>query len=381
MDTIIIVFLLAVIALILVYFFYDRYRKEKKGKLDPSVYIDGLKAMLDGREELAFTKFRDVVSADSENIDAYIRIGDILRKYGKPEKALQVHKDLTLRHGLSTGDKRRVLRSLAQDFINLKDTESASTALREIITLDHHDRWAKERLLDVYCQAEDWTAAFETKESLLKLEGAKSRAGLAIFKFFQGEKLYQDKEYHKARVIFKEAINLSNACTPAYLYIGDSYVAENRLEDAVQIWRKMIKAIPDEAHLVLGRLKKALFDLGEFGEISNICNEILESSPKNLQAQLTLADYHYKKGEFDLALEYYNAAMEENPDSYIPILDLAKLYLASGDKKKLGALIRKLEERREVSEQEYHCSRCGQKVTSRKWLCPSCKAVDSFVMK
>jgi len=380
MDTIIIVFLLAVIALILVYFFYDRYRKEKKGKTDPEVYIEGLKAQLDGREEMAFTKFRDVVAEDSDNIDAYVRIGDILRKYGKPDKAYQVHKDLTLRHGLSDETQKRVLKSLAEDFVDLKDTESAVAALREMMSLDNHDRWTLEKLLDVYCRAENWDAALETKEALLKLEGVKSKSGLAIYKFLQGLNLFEDKEYHKSRVIFKEAINLNTGCTPAYIYIGDSYVAENRLEDAVNIWRKMIKAVPDEAHLVLGRLKKALFDLGNFGEISTICTDILASSPKNLHARLTLADYHHKKGDNDLAVEYYTTAMEEHPDSYIPVLDLAKLYLSTGAQKELSRLIKKLEESREIIEQEFHCSRCGYKTSSKKWLCPSCKAVDSFVM-
>ncbi|UCD95486.1 MAG: tetratricopeptide repeat protein [Candidatus Zixiibacteriota bacterium] len=379
MDTIIIVFLLAVIALILIYLFYDRYKKEKRGK-DPSRYIDGLKALLDGREELAFSKFRDVVAEDSGNIDAYIRIGDILRKYSKADKALQVHKDLTIRHDLTAREKKMILRSLADDFASLNDTESAAAALKELLSLEDSNRWAVEKLLELQSQSEDWEAAFETRERLLKLDGGKSKAGLAVYKFLQGLKPFNEKEYHKARVVFKEAVNLDSACTPAYLHIGDSYLAENRLDDAVSIWRKMVKMVPAESHLVLGRLKKALFDLGNFGEISTICNEILESSPKNLDARLTLADYHYKKGEYDIATEHLNTAIDEHPDSYIPVLDLARLYLSAGEQKKLADLIGKLEEQRDVIEHQYRCSRCGFKFRTKKWFCPSCKTVDSFVM-
>jgi lipopolysaccharide biosynthesis regulator YciM len=379
MDTIIIVFLLAVIALILIYLFYDKYKKEKRGK-DPSIYIDGLKALLDGQEESAFSKFRDVVTEDSANIDAYIRIGDILRKYGKADKALQVHKDLTLRHDLSSREKKRVLMALARDFVGLNDTESAAASLKELLSYEDSNRWAVEKLLEIHSKSEDWEAAFETKERLLKLDGSKSKSGLAVYKFLQGLKPFNEKEYHKARVIFKEAINLDPGCTPAYLHIGDSYLAENRLDDAVSIWRKMVKMVPAESHLVLGRLKKALFDLGNFGEISTICNEILESSPRNLDARLTLADYHYKKGQYDIAAEYLNTTIDEHPDSYIPILDLAKLYLSTGEKRKLGDLISKLEEQRDVIEHQYHCSQCGFKFRTKKWFCPSCRAVDSFVM-
>lgn len=379
MDTIIIIFLLAVVSLILIYVYYDRYKREKKGK-DPTRYIEGLQALLNGQEELAFSRFRDVIAEDSENIDAYIRIGNILRKYGKADKALQVHKDLTLRHGLSGNDKKMILQAMAEDFIGLKDTESAASALRELLAGDGHNRWAAEKLLEVYSQIEDWEGAYEVKEILLRLNGSKSKTGLAIYKFLQGVRLFDDREFHKSRLLFKEAINLDSTCTPAYVYIGDSYLAENRLDDAAAIWRRMTKTIPNESHHVLGRLKKVLFDLGYFGEIETVCNEILLASPKNIDARLTLADYFFKKGEYGEAAEHLGITIDEHPDSFLPVLELAKVYLVTGEKKKISELLHKLEGQRDAIENQYHCSRCGHKVKTKKWLCPSCKAVDSFVM-
>lgn len=379
MDSILIIFILALSALLFIYLYYDRFKKEKKGK-DLTSYIEGLKALLDGRDEAAFGKFREAVAEDSENIDAYVRIGNILRKYGKTDKALQVHKDLTIRHGLSPDDKRLILRALAEDFLALNDNASALSALRELISIGGDDRWAAERLLELHSRTGDWEAAFEMKERLVKSDGAKSKGALAIYKFLQGEKLYNEKEYHKARLLFKEAINLDAACIPAYIFIGDSYLAENREEDAVEFWTRLIKTVPEASHFVLSRLKRALFDLGKFGEIFTICNEILETSPKNLDARLTLAEYHYKKGEYSDAMDHLSVAIEDHPESYMPILDLAKISLTVGDKKRLSDLINRLEQRREAVENEYHCTRCGYKSRTKKWHCPSCKAVDSFVI-
>ena len=363
----------------MIYYLYGRYKKEKQSK-DPGAYIQGLKALLDGHVEAAFNKFREVVTADTDNIDAYIRIGDILRTHRKPDKAIQVHKDLTLRHGLSSDEKTAILKALSQDFLATQDYRSALAALKEILAINGNNRWALERILEVHTANEDWDTALETKEKIIKLDGQKSKKGLAIYKFFQGQKLYEKREYHKARLLFKEAINYDTGCVPAYLNTGDSYLAENRLDDAISIWKKMIEAVPDEAHHVVVRLKKALFELGKFSEISTICNEILRSSPKNLAARLTLADYHYKKGEYDLAAEHLNIATEEHPDSYSAILDLAKLYLTMGEKNKLSELIDNLEERREAIEQQYHCTKCGYKSKSKLWFCPSCKSVDSFAI-
>jgi lipopolysaccharide biosynthesis regulator YciM len=162
--------------------------------------------------------------------------------------------------------------------------------------------------------------------------------------------------------------------------MGDSYMAENRVDDAVEIWRKMIKVIPDEAHLVLNRLKKALFEIGRFGDISDICQEVLKVSPNNLEALLVLADYHSKKAEYNLALEFLTKAFDEHPESRLPAIQLAKHYLLLDDKQKLKDLIRKLDEKFQIIEREYSCRRCGHKSKQKLWLCPECRAVDTFVI-
>jgi lipopolysaccharide biosynthesis regulator YciM len=377
MDSLVIIFLLAIIALIFIYIYYDRVKRDKHGS-DPTHYIDGLKALLDGQDDLAFKKFREAVTEDTNNVDAYVRIGNILRKYNKQDKALQVHKDLTIRHGLSVDDKKRILRALAEDFIALGNTTSALTALVELQSLDGESRWANDRLLEIYIQMGEWEKAFDVKEKIIKVDDSKPKSRLAIYKFLQGEQLYNKKEYHKARILFKEALGIDSTCIPAYIFIGDSYLAENREEDAVAFWKKLIDTTPDASHFVLGRLKRALFDLGKFGEISSLCGEILEKSPKNLDARLTLAEYHYKKGDYSVAAEHLQQAVEDHPDSYIPVLDLAKIYLTIGDKRKLSEIINKLDERRETVENEYHCIKCGFRSKTKKWLCPSCKAIDSF---
>jgi lipopolysaccharide assembly protein B len=349
MDTIIIVFLLAVIALIIMFMYYDRYKKDRKGK-DPKAYIEGLRALLDGHDEKAFGCFRDVVAEDSNNIDAYLRIGGILRKYGKPDKALQVHRDLTLRHGISIADKKSILLAIAGDYKDLEDYKSATKALNELLALDSNDRKAYEQLLDILVKTEQWDDAFATKEKLIKLGRQHSKRDLAIYKYYQGQALFEKKSFHKARLLLKEAIGMDEACTPAYVTLGDSYIMENRLEDAVAAWRNMVRVVPDESYRVMGRLKKALFDLGRFGDISAVCDEILDVSPSNLYARLALADYHMKKGENSTAAEYLRKAVDNHPDSSLPLLELARLYLATGDQEKLSDLMEIIKKRRDIAE-------------------------------
>ncbi len=342
----VLVFLVLLAGAMAFYLIYERYFT-KPQKSVSTLYMEALRNLLDGDQVAAFSKLRQVVAEDSTNIDAYLRLGQILRENKKPERALQVHKDLTLRGNLSVREKSAILKQLALDYIALKDTDMAEAALRELIELNPQNLWAHGQLLELQKKAEKWEDAYETATKILKLESNRSKKPLAVFKYRQGEQLFKRKEYHKARTLFKEAISLDPTFVPAYLAIGDSYCEEKREEDAVNFWIKLTEAVPDQGHRAIDRLKKTLFELGRFGELAQICENILKSSPKNIEARFTLAEFYEKKGDLATAEEILTQIVEDFPDDLKSIMELIRLYLEKGDTRKINELFRSLEQRRE----------------------------------
>jgi len=328
------------------YLLYERYYK-KSVTHDQSQYVEALRNLLDGKHEAAFTKLRQVVAEDTSNIDAYLRLGQILRDHNRPDRALQVHKDLTLRFGLSKQDKISILQQLASDYIALNETQTAQAALKELVSLDPENHWAFTQRLRMEEKMQLWDEAYDTAAQLLKLESNKSKKPLARYKCSLADQLYKKREYHKSRVVYREAIGLDPTCVQAYLAVGDSYGEEERFEDAVNFWMKLITAVPEQAHLVIDRLKNTLFALGRFGDIVEICQTILEHSPKNLEARRALAEFHQKKGDLDAAAEALEQVLEDQPDDAVAALDLVRIYLEQGNHPKLMEFRRALERRRE----------------------------------
>ena len=105
-------FLLLLLLVLAAYLVYERIISGGK-KPESTIYLDALRDLLDGRQEAAFTKLRQVVAEDANNLDAYLRLGRILRENNQPQRALQVHKDLTLRSGLSKPERGAILREIA----------------------------------------------------------------------------------------------------------------------------------------------------------------------------------------------------------------------------------------------------------------------------
>ena len=95
-------------------------------------------------------------------------------------------------------------------------------------------------------------------------------------------------EHHRARLKYKEAVRIDERCTPAYLFIGDSYVLENRLEEAVTFWKKLIEIVPEYAYLTFERLEKAHFELGDFSAVVRVYQDLISRRPNDLRALFAL---------------------------------------------------------------------------------------------
>lgn len=360
------------------YYYYRRCQQRSEAP-DIHTYVEGLKALLRGQDELAFTKLKETVSADTNNVDAYIQLGNIFRRRKKPDQALQIHRDLTFRAGLRAAEKKEILIALYNDFMDAKDESAAIKAAGEILQLFPNDRQALGALLKFHEKAGDWKEAAVVRKRLDKLEGGDSGRTLALYKVFEGYDLVGQGDRHRARLFFKEAIHMDKNCQAAYIAIGDSYYDEKRLEDALGYWMKIISLMPSEGHIVFERLKKGFFEIGRYGDYAEALSNLLQACPEHLTARLELAYFMEKKGEIQEAREHYTTTLDNHPDSMLAKLGLYRLNRESNKKESADQILKqiiKMAVKKEAG--SFGCSSCGLNSETMVWLCPRCKAVDSF---
>lgn len=358
-------------------FYYTKTTKEKK-KAYPRLYLEGLKALLAGDDNLAFQKFKMVVEEDTNNIDAYLRLGDIFRRRKQIDKALQIHQELTMRPNLSPEEKADILKGIVEDFIEGKNFERATSVLRDIKKLVGEDLWTEKKLLSLYEKMGNWEMAFQTKQKILKQKKEEDKKVLALYKVFEGEQWLQKEEFHKARLAYKEALNLDELCVPAYFYLGEAYVADDRIEEAVESWKKLLENVPQSGYLVFDKLEKALFELGKYGEIVEIYEKALLSTPKATQVLFALANIFEKKGRNDQAEEKYRQILEMD-SSFVPArLRLIRIYEQEKRGEKLRNSLNELLETFSPSQESFVCSQCECASSQPLWRCPNCQALDSF---
>jgi lipopolysaccharide biosynthesis regulator YciM len=121
-----------------------------------------------------------------------------------------------------------------------------------------------EKLLGAYEKTDQWEKALEVQNRVSKIKSLRNSSRAALYKVMQGRSLANQGEHHKARLAYKEALNLDDKCVPAYLYLGDAYMADDREDDAVEYWNKLLEQVPEAGFLVYPRLEKVLYDLGSW---------------------------------------------------------------------------------------------------------------------
>src|SRR3990172_5397520 len=126
-------------------------------------YQHGLNALIAGDREEALKAFAETVKMDTDNIDAYIHLGNLLREQGDADRALHMHRELTVRSSRTPTQERAVREGLVLDLIALNRPEEAVREAADLRELDRRNGGSLKLLLRAHEAARDWERAFEIR--------------------------------------------------------------------------------------------------------------------------------------------------------------------------------------------------------------------------
>lgn len=345
----------------------------------PGLYVEALNAMLEGRDEEAVDKLKQIVKTDTENIMAYIYLGDMLRKQGSAVRASKVHRNLLVRNNLNTHQLNMIMHRLILDYKEAGMPDKAAEVAERIIRNNKHDYHAKELLLSLYEEKKDWDKAFFHRQNLNRWMKKKDQDILALYKVMAGIEQITDSREREGRIRFREAIKLDRSCVPAYLHWSDSYRRTGRNEDALRVLKDFIHQNPEWAHLAFDRLKILLYNLGRYGEIEHLYASVIRKKPKRPDVYLVLIDLYLKEGRFDQALDLVQKTIDQYPDNGLCRLMLVKVYRRMNKDGEALAEAASLLEKTFKKNDLLVCSNCGYETSDPMWWCPGCHHWKTFL--
>ncbi|MBT3478181.1 MAG: tetratricopeptide repeat protein [Candidatus Marinimicrobia bacterium] len=307
--------ILAAVVLILAGGFTFYYYRPKKQKRTESIYTHALNAMVRGDTRTALNHLRDVVKQDTNHINAYLQMGDILREEGHTQAAVKIHQSLTVRPNLSNDIRRDIHQSLALDFEQMDYLNKARREAELVLKLDRKNLWANHFLLKIFENQREWDKATQITKSIQKLKQSQDPNQIARFLVYQGMDKLEKGHKKEAEAQFLKAIKTAPEFGLPYLRLGDLFAENRELVKAIENWESYALFTPEEGRVVYTKIESALFDLGRFSEVEKFYERILEKDPSNLNALAKLANVLEEKGEHNSALNLVEDALSKNKGS------------------------------------------------------------------
>jgi lipopolysaccharide assembly protein B len=353
-------------------FLYLLLKRRKKSDAQ-TPYLDALHLLLDGNQEEAFEKLKRTVRDDTDNIMAYIKLGDIFREKGFPIRASKIHRNLLLRTTLTEKQNEDTLFHLSLDYRASGMAEKAIEIAERLAQKDKKGIEVRKLLLELYEDKEDWDKAFFMRQGINKWVKKNDQHILALYKVNAGRDLAGKGSEHQARIRFREALKLDRLCVPAAVCLGDSYMRERRFEDALKVWRDLASRVPSKAHVILDRLNDVLYNLGRYGELQTVCEEIIATRPDHPGAYFKLMELYEKQGKTAEALELGRQAYEAGPDKPAVRRALVRFLDRTGRKDEALRTALAILGRDAEKSLDFRCGRCGHESGEIFWRCPKCR--------
>ena len=293
-------------------FFY--YKKKPLIKTNSNkLYTEALNMLVRGDSQNAIRLLRDVVKQDTNHLDAYLQLGDILREEGNSQNAIKIHQSLTVRPGLDDKLQIQIHQSLAKDYLSLNEISLAKKEAEMILNIDKKEFWATEFLLDLAEKSHDWAQAAHLIKTLDSNNSDITR--LARFKVYEGMGKFENDDRKGAEQCFNKAIEIAPNFGLPHLYLGNLFSENRNLVKALEHWEQYALLDLKNGSSIYSKIESALFDLGRFSEVEKFYQRALKNNPRNLDALAKIANVLEEKGERQKALDLVEDALSQHEDS------------------------------------------------------------------
>ncbi|MFH1864332.1 MAG: tetratricopeptide repeat protein [Candidatus Eisenbacteria bacterium] len=349
-----------------------RTRSERQA-LEESPYHLGLDALIAGDRDVAMKQLTRAVRDDPRNVDAYVKLGNILRERGHVRQAIQIHRELLVKRRLPPAVRNETIKNLARDLATAGRWREVLEQLATLPRSERSDPMVLAMTRDAYETAGELDKAAQTHKEMLRAGPVAGQPSNGVYRAHLGRVALSRGETRMAKAEFQAAIKEDPHAGLAYVYLGDIAVLEEDTERAVAYWMRLVADKPDCAHVVFERLEKAYFEMGDFGRMMGIYEDLVAKSPTNVRALTGLSRMLERKGAVDEALRLAREAVKHEGKKY------------GGHRQLIEILVRheRFEEAARAAEsllkglgdlkEESKCPRCQATLDGYGWRCDSCR--------
>ena len=356
-------------------------RRGKRTQEAERRYVQGVEAMLHGREERALAHFTAVLEAEPDHYDALLRAGEVLRLLRRPGEAIELHRRaMRLRE-----NDPQPLYHLVADYEESGAVENAKAILNRIIDLQPKRSLNAYRKYRAICvNEENWEKAWEIQQKieeqlgeLGRPRGGEKKYHLGI-RYMMAQRLADGDRPREAIGMLRRLVRMEPSFVPAHLSLGRSLLRVGQPEEAVEVWEEgyrstghpiLLSSIEDH-HLREEQPRRAIEAL----------KAAVGRGGSDAIPRFFLGKLYSRLEMLDEALQQF--ALMKGKVTYFPALHyhLAKIMERHGNHREAIRELETVLQQAEVLRVEYVCGTCARKYPSWVDYCARCGEWNTVVV-
>ena len=343
-------------------------------KLITKDYFRGLNFLLDDRPDEAIEVFRKVIEIDSETVETHLALGNLFRRRGEVDRAIQIHQNLVARRDLDHETRSLALLELGLDYMRSGLLDRAEGLFLELLEMGSHQHEAVNRLMDIYQQEQDWEKALEFAFVQQRIAKSDNRVQRAHFLCEQAELFIQSDRIENARKKLILAEKADPNCPRTSLMQARLAIKESAFSKAIsylqQIENQDVSFLPEAVNMLVYCHK-------ELGKEVELTAYLVYLTSLNLGTGpiIVLCEQLWKMGKIAEARDRLLVELRRTPS----VRGIELLLLLSNPAEGELLLQQVKEFARQIPEDriDYVCGSCGFQGRTLHWQCPGCKLWNS----
>jgi lipopolysaccharide biosynthesis regulator YciM len=225
-------------------------------------YLKGINYVLNEEPDRAVELFTRMAELDDEALETHFALGSLFRKRGEVDRAIRVHQNLMARPSLSQMQKIQAEAALAEDYLSAGLFDRAESLFQKLSESPDFRVQALKRLIRIYEVTREWTHYYcELAEE--------ARAA---------------KDYATARELLGQAESGRHRTVRSVLARADLARDSGKEEDAIRLYRKVVRASPELLVEVIPRLAACYLAVERAPEFTEYLRKLINGDEDNAAA-------------------------------------------------------------------------------------------------
>lgn len=369
----ILVFLAALLLLALIILLERRKKREPEER----GYIKALYSLIEGNRQNALLFLKEGVKTGERRVGAYILLGDLLRDEGQPDKALQIHRSMSVRRDLTEENKRDIQLAISRDLMALNRFQEA------ISTLENIRKWKNYpgivfALHRFYHRNGEYEKAHKALSKFVKLESFYSNDLVKAYLTSVASEFLQRGNWEKGAEYSEKAISMDRNYTPALYTCGLSYYRDGDNNKAIEKWITLLRNDISYLSLTLKYLEKMLFEQQDFGRLETILTDLYDRNKGNPEVFRAIASFYERKGEIDKVIDYFESEINQLVLDDKLIIRMAGIYLDKGNTTKASETLERYTAWAPPARM-FKCENCSAVMEFDLPYCLKCGGINTFL--